>query len=74
MHAPYVTMWLGIILYSVARLYGVHRTCDEVALVSRGTSHVTTKQRCKHTTLVDIENALCKATAIQSGMQQERSG
>ena len=33
---------------------GVHRTCAETAAVSRGTSHVTTKQRCKHTTLADF--------------------
>ena len=74
MHAPYVTIWLGIILQSDAWLYGVHRTCVEVAVVSRGTSHVTTKQRCKYTTSVDIQNALCKATVIQSGEQQERIG
>ena len=28
----------------------------EIATVSRGTSHVTTKQRCKYTTSVDIQN------------------
>ena len=26
----------------------VHRTCAEAAAVLRGTSHVTTKQRCNH--------------------------
>ena len=30
----------------------------ETAAVSRGTSHVTTKQRCKYTTSVDIQNML----------------
>ena len=30
----------------------------EAAAVSRGTSHVTTKQRCKYTTSVEIHNAL----------------
>ena len=29
----------------------------EAAAVSRGTSHVTTKQRCEYTTSVDIQNA-----------------
>ena len=28
---------------------------DETAAVSRGTSHVTTKQRCKYTTSVDTQ-------------------
>ena len=30
----------------------------EKAAVSRGTSHVTMKQRCKYTTWVDIQSAL----------------
>ena len=30
----------------------------EIAAVSRGTSHVTIKQRRKYTTSVDIQNAL----------------
>ena len=43
--------------------------------VSRGTSHVTTKQRCKNTTAVDIQkNALCKVTLFQSPIRLERSG
>ena len=33
----------------------------ETASVSRGTSHVTTKQHCKYTNSVDIENALYKS-------------
>ena len=36
----------------------VHTERAETAAVSRGTSHVTTKQRCKYTTSVDIQNAL----------------
>ena len=32
-----------------------HRTCAETAAILRGTSHVTTKQRCKYTTSVDIK-------------------
>ena len=42
----------------------------EMAAVSRGTSHVTTKQRCKFTTSVDKENALQKAS---HSFRQERS-
>ena len=42
----------------VVRLHGVHRTCAETAAVSRGTSHVTTKQRCKYTASVDIQNVI----------------
>ena len=38
-----------------ARLHGVHRTCAETAAVSRGTSHVTSRHRCKYTTSVDIQ-------------------
>ena len=30
----------------------------EMAAVLRGTSHVATKERCKYTTSVDIQNAL----------------
>ena len=42
----------------------VRTECTMVAAVSDGTSHVTTKQCCKYTTLVDIQNALWKATVI----------
>ena len=35
--------------------------CLETA-AARGTSHVTTKQRCKYTTSLEIQNALWKAT------------
>ena len=38
----------------------VHTGRAETAAVSRGTNHVTTKQRCKYTTSVDIQNALKK--------------
>ena len=37
----------------------VHRTCSEMAAGLRGTSHVTTKQRYKYTTSVDIIYAKC---------------
>ena len=41
----------------------VHTECTKTAAVSHGTSHVTTTQRCKHTTSVDIQNALKKRGA-----------
>ena len=41
-----------------AWLYGVHITRAETAAVSRGTSHATTRHRCKYTASVDIQNAL----------------
>ena len=55
-HTP--DMWLRT-LQNGPWIYGVHRTCTEMASVSRGISH-TTKQRCKHNTSVDHSNALCK--------------
>ena len=49
----------------------------ETAAVSRGTSHVTTKQSCKYTTWVDIQNALCtqktRRSVVYNHMQQEGS-
>ena len=42
----------------------VRTECTMVAAVSDGTSHVTTKQCCKYTTLVAIQNALWKATVV----------
>ena len=42
-------------------VHGCNGTCAETAAVSRGTSHVTTKQRCKYTTSVDIQK---RAVAI----------
>ena len=53
--APYAPYMCGF-----GRLYGVHTTCAETSAVSRGSSHVTTKQRCKYTTWMDIQ----KATAV----------
>ena len=50
MHPTYVVAWL----------YGVHRTCAMTAAVSRGTSHVTTKERCTYTTSVDIQKRAIK--------------
>ena len=53
-HACTLRMWLCMKRHICAWLYGVHRTCAETAAVSRGTSHVTVKQRCKHSTSVDV--------------------
>jgi len=57
-------------------LYGVNKTCAETAVVSRGTSHATTKQRCQLTTSVNInnnKNALQKTlqTVIQNQVRHE---
>ena len=41
-------------------MYGTHRTYTGTAPLSRGTSHVTTKQHCEYITLVDIQHALLK--------------
>ena len=41
--------------------YIVYTKRAETAAVSRGTSHVTIKQRCECTTWVDIQNTLSKA-------------
>ena len=59
-------MWHGEWLYSV------HTQHTETAAVSRGTSHVTTKQCCKYTTWLDIRNALKKfQTLIENHRVQE---
>ena len=54
MHPTYVALNEET-LETGAWSYGVHRTCTEMAAVSRGTSHATTKQRCRYTTTVDIQ-------------------
>ena len=51
-------------------MYGVHRTCAEMAAVSRGTSQVTTKARCKYTTSVEIQNTV---THVESHATKARS-
>ena len=43
-----------VTLKTGAWLHSVHRTFAEMAVDSRGASHVTTKQRCAYTTSVDI--------------------
>ena len=55
MHPTYVALNEEL-LETGAWLYGVHRTCTEMAAVSRGTSHATTKQRCRYITTVDIQD------------------
>ena len=39
----------------------VYRECSKITAVWRGINHVTTKQYCKHTTWVNIQNMLLKA-------------
>ena len=52
---PTCVAWNKVTLQTGAWLYGAHRTCPKTAAVSRGTSHVTAKARCRYTTLVDIQ-------------------
>ena len=62
---------------SSAWMYGAHRTCAETAAVSRGTSHLTTKQRYSmHIPFRWIfRNALSKAAVTHSEyIRLERSG
>ena len=47
-----------VTLQTGAWLYGVDRTCAKMAALSHGISHVTTKQHCKYTTFVAIQNRL----------------
>ena len=60
MHPVYVALhkvtWRG---------YMVDTKHASTAAVSCGTSHVTTRQRSKYTTSVDIQNALWKATLVK---------
>ena len=42
----------------------VYRTCAEMAAVSHDTSHVTTKQHCKYTILVDIQKRALKTQSL----------
>ena len=51
----------------------VHTGRAETAAVSRGTNHVTTKQRCKYTTSVDIQNALKKKKKKKKEEEEEEA-
>ena len=59
MHPTYVALNEEL-LETGAWLYGVHRTCTEMAAVSCGTSHAATKERYQYTTSMDIKNMHCK--------------
>ena len=50
-----------VTLKTGAWLYGVHRTGAETAAASRGTGHITTKQRCKYTTTVHVQKLPLKS-------------
>ena len=64
MHSTYVMAWNEVTLETGAWLHGAHRTCAETAAVSRGTSHVTTKQRCKYTIVIDIQKYAYHNSAV----------
>ena len=53
----------------------VYTESAETAAVSRGTGHVTTKQRCKYTTSMDTQNRAMKkvVTHLESHMRLDRS-
>ena len=58
MHAPYVC---GLQNWCSKLVYDMHKMCADTAGISCGTSHVTTKQCCKYTTLVDIKKCTMKS-------------
>ena len=74
MHLMYVAL-NEMTQQTSAWLYGVHRMCIKITAISSGTSHVTTKQCYKYTTLVDNQHILCKPVQplVQSCMEQESS-
>ena len=55
-HARTQRMWLCIKGRNIVNDCMVYTEHAETAAVSRGISHVTTKQRCKYTTSLDIQN------------------
>ena len=57
-HARTLRTWLCMKWCDVVHGCMVYTECTETAAVSCGTCHVTTKQRCWYTTLVDIQNTL----------------
>ena len=75
-----VRMWLCMKWPDMVHGCMVYTKRSKTAAVSRGTSHVTTKQRCKNTTLADIQNALWKAsqsfgiTCFKSAVSLPESG
>ena len=64
MHPTYVV--LHEMTVHDAWLYGVHKTCSETAAVSRGTSHVTTKQRCNTPLQWQFQTRYKKDTHVES--------
>ena len=55
-----------VTLLTTAWLYGERRTCTETAAVSRGTSHVTTRQCCQCTAWLDIKKGTVKGYSWSS--------
>ena len=74
LHPTYVAL-NELTLSTGAWLNDAHRTCIEMAAVSCGTSHATTKYYCQYTTSVDIKNMRYKRiqSVVQNHMQRERS-
>ena len=63
-HTCTLCMWLCTKWYDMVHDCMVYTERTKMAAVSHGTSHVTTKQCCKYTTWVAIQNMLYKATVI----------
>ena len=57
-YACTLRMWLCVKWRDMVHACMAYTERAETVAVSRGTSHVTTKQRCAYTTWVDIQNAL----------------
>ena len=59
-HTCTLHMWLCVKWRDMVHGCMVYRECSKIAAVWRGINHVTTKQYCKHTTWVNIQNTLLK--------------
>ena len=57
-HTPYVCIWLCMKWRNIVHNYMLYTERAETTAVSRGTSHLTTKQCCTYTTSVNIQKAL----------------
>ena len=63
-HTCTLCMWLCMKWHDTVHACIVYTECAETAAVSRGTSHVTTKQHCKYTNLVDIYSKMCNEKLV----------
>ena len=69
-HACTLRMWLCMKWRDMVHGWMVYTEHAETAAVSRGTIHVTTKQRCKYTTSVNIKTRLKNPTVTHLGSLQ----